>query len=240
MVGRRESSGVSGRRSGRCVPGSSRGSVRRAPPAGSPAMNEPCRRSPKPVVCAVGQSRPARRRGAAPTAQPVAGCRRLAWLMSEARTGPVRRPGCGPSWSTRHETGRYLRVPAPRKTLSPFSGPGGMLMGAHDRRIDLGVAVDVGVQFGQGDDVRFQSCPGAVGHPAGEPLMRGLPRPVPLGQIPPRRARALSPADRVDDLPMIMPSAAAPGLRRQQRAPTQPIPRCSDHHAPHRSDDRHP
>ena len=61
------------------------------------------------------------------------------------------------------------------------------------------------------------------GRPAGEPLMRGLPRPVSLRQVPPRRAGAFHPADRVDDLPMIAPLPATDRLRRQQRLQHSPF-----------------
>ncbi len=37
--------------------------------------------------------------------------------------------------------------------VSPFTGTGGVLMGPRGGGVDLGVPVDVAVEFGQGDDV---------------------------------------------------------------------------------------
>jgi hypothetical protein len=54
--------------------------------------------------------------------------------------------------------------------------------------------------------------------------MRGLPRPVPLGQISPRGAGAQLPQDPVDHLPVITPPPPSTSHRRQQRLDPGPCP----------------
>ena len=63
--------------------------------------------------------------------------------------------------------------------------------------VDLSVLLDVAIEFGQGDDLSCQPGSGSVG---GSPANHwyGVPRPVPLRQLPPWRAGALHPANRVD------------------------------------------
>jgi len=52
----------------------------------------------------------------------------------------------------------------------------------------------------------------------------GLPRPVPFGNITPRRTRAQLPQDRVQHLPVIPPTTAPTTGRRQQRLDPRPSP----------------
>lgn len=79
-----------------------------------------------------------------------------------------------------------------------------------------------------------QTVPRAVGRPAAEPLVGGLPRPVPLGQIPPRGPRGQLPQDRVDDFPPVPHRTPQPGHRQQR---LDPLPRLISqlmptHHTP--------
>ena len=67
------------------------------------------------------------------------------------------------------------------------------------------------------DHLGQDPVPGAVGGPLAQPLVRGLPRPVALGQIPPRCTGAGLPEDCVDHLPVITPPPAPTTGRRQQR-----------------------
>src|SRR3954454_1788951 len=62
--------------------------------------------------------------------------------------------------------------------------------------------------------------PSAVHLP--QPLMGGLPRPVALGKIPPRRTGAQLPPDRVDHLPVIPPPPAPATRCGQQRLDPRP------------------
>ena len=67
------------------------------------------------------------------------------------------------------------------------------------------------------DDLIQHAFPGAVGGPDPQPLVSGLPRPVALGQVPPRCTGAQLPQDRVDHLAVITPPPTATLDRRQQR-----------------------
>src|SRR5690606_38726713 len=49
------------------------------------------------------------------------------------------------------------------------------------------------------------------------------PRPVALGQIPPRRARAQNPENAVQDRPVILPRSPRLGSRRQERLDHAPL-----------------
>src|SRR5262249_18065016 len=51
---------------------------------------------------------------------------------------------------------------------------------------------------------------GSIASPAVEPVCAGLPRPIPFGQITPRRARAQLPQDPIDHRPVVAPLPAAP------------------------------
>src|SRR4051794_4862326 len=55
-----------------------------------------------------------------------------------------------------------------------------------------------------------------------QPLRGGLPRPVALGKIPPRRTGAQLPPDRVDHLPVIPPPPAPATRCGQQRLDPRP------------------
>jgi hypothetical protein len=66
-------------------------------------------------------------------------------------------------------------------------------------------------------DLIENAFPVAVSGPEPEPFVRGLSRPVPLGQISPGSAGAQSPQDRVEHLPVIAPPLPTGFDRRQQR-----------------------
>src|SRR3954470_2663645 len=66
------------------------------------------------------------------------------------------------------------------------------------------------------------AVPGAIGGPLAQPLVRGLPRPVPIGQVTPRHAGPGLPQDRVDHLTVIMPPASPLSGLGQQRLDTGP------------------
>jgi hypothetical protein len=72
------------------------------------------------------------------------------------------------------------------------------------------------------DHLGQDPVPGAVGGPFPQPLVRGLPRPVALGQIPPRRPGAGLPQDRIDHLPVIAPPPTPATGRRQQGLDPRP------------------
>jgi hypothetical protein len=74
--------------------------------------------------------------------------------------------------------------------MSPFCGYRGVLMRASDSGVDPGVPIDVVIELGKGHDLGFQPRPSPIGRPPAESLLRGLLRPVALGQIPPGRSRA--------------------------------------------------
>ena len=69
--------------------------------------------------------------------------------------------------------------------MVPFSGAGGVLVGPDDRGIHDHLPVDRPDRVGLGLGMGQQSPPGAIGLPAPEPLIAGLPGPIALGQVPP-------------------------------------------------------
>ena len=124
-----------------------------------------------------------------------------------------------------------------------FPDAGGVLVGA-----DV-AGVDADGPLHRADRVVFdlhfpqQPLPGAVGCPLAQPLVSGLPRPVALGQIPPRHAGTGLPQNRVDHLPVIAPPPTALPHRWQQRL--DPRPRrigqpTASHHEPMLTHSRDP
>src|SRR3954452_25123202 len=106
-----------------------------------------------------------------------------------------------------------------------------VLMAPHHCGIDRDQPVKlpgrVGVGLGAGQQLR----PRAIGAPPAQPLVGGLPRAEPLGQLTPRRTGPVLPGDRLDHLPVIAPPATPPARRgRQQRL--HPRPRRIRHHSP--------
>jgi hypothetical protein len=94
----------------------------------------------------------------------------------------------------------------PRAGASPFfAGPSRMLVGPHVAGVHADRPLHVPDQVVLDDHVE-DAFPGAVGGPGPQPLVRGLPRPVAVGQ--PRRPGAQFPQDRVDHLPVIAPIPA--------------------------------
>jgi len=65
--------------------------------------------------------------------------------------------------------------------------------GAVEKRADV-IDLDVELQLLE------QPLPDATCRPAAEPVVDGLPRPVPLGNVTPGGARLHAPDDRVDEL----------------------------------------
>jgi hypothetical protein len=58
-----------------------------------------------------------------------------------------------------------------------------VLVSPHDRGIDLGVPIDLPVDFGTSDDLLLELCPRAIRRPPPVPFVTGLPRPVPLRHL---------------------------------------------------------
>src|SRR3712207_1032869 len=110
------------------------------------------------------------------------------------------------------------------------AGAGPVLVHPHQRGVrrdqPVQLAGGVGVGLGAGQ----QPGPGAIGAPPGQPLVGGLPRPEALlGQLPPGRAGAVLPGDRLDHLPVIAPPPARPTCRRRQQG-LDPGPRLIRDH----------
>ncbi len=99
-----------------------------------------------------------------------------------------------------------------------IAGTSGLLMGTNDSGVDLPRPVHIPRGVGQALQLLLDPRPGAVVVPPGKPVVAGLPRPVPLRHLRPRRTVTGPPQDPVDHLPMIPepPSSLAP-RRRQQR-----------------------
>lgn len=110
-----------------------------------------------------------------------------------------------------------MRLVSPRG-CSPFSGSGGVLVGAHDGGVDLGVQVGFG---GGVDEVLFDAGPGAVDLPAQEPVVDGAPGAVAFGQVTPGDTGTGPVDDAVEDLAVVAPAASALVCHRGQQGPDQ-------------------
>src|SRR5215217_5042137 len=115
-----------------------------------------------------------------------------------------------------------VTVPAPAGGLpgsagAPVTGAGGVLVGADDAGVNLGVPVQLPSPIGLGPQGGLDAGPGAVGLPAHEPLVDRLPRPRPLGQIPPRDPGAGPEHDAVEDRAVIPPTPTPLGRHRWQQ-----------------------
>jgi hypothetical protein len=107
--------------------------------------------------------------------------------------------------------------------VSPLAGAGGVLVGAHHAGVGLHRPVQLAGGIGRSLHGLLDPGPGAIGLPAGKPLVAGLLWPVLVRQVPPRRPSPGPPDDPVDHLPVIPPAATPPArLGWQQRA--QPLP----------------
>jgi hypothetical protein len=138
----------------------------------------------------------------------------LSWrwpaVTSTASGRPDRRRPGATWWSVRRGYARGLDGGRHRCLGScriPVSGAGSVLVRSddggidHDLPVDLPHGVRLGLRVGQ------QPLPGAVGLPAAEPLLAGLPGAVALRQIPPRRPGGQLPQDPVDHPAMVGPLA---------------------------------
>src|SRR3954451_4753280 len=136
-----------------------------------------------------------------------------------------RRPGA--AWSSvRRGTGRGLpprrRGLRPSRSRSPlFPGASGVLVSPDRAGVDAeGPLHDAdGIVFDDhfGEDL----VPRAIRGPLPQPLMGGLPRSVPFGQVPPGHPGLGLPQDRVDHLTVIPPSATpTTGLGQQWLDPS--------------------
>jgi hypothetical protein len=98
-----------------------------------------------------------------------------------------------------------------------------MLMSTDDRRVDA----DTPIKLTSGISLRLDSgqqpIPGAISRESVMPLPHRLPRPKPLGQIPPRNSGAITVHDALDDLTMI-PERPAPQAVRAGQHRLDPSP----------------
>ena len=108
------------------------------------------------------------------------------------------------------------------RLLTPlFAGTGRSLMRPHHRRINTDNP------FHRSAVVlylyrRKDLVPRTVSRPPPQPLMRGLPRPITLRNIPPRRTRTQLPQDRVDHHSVITPPTTTTHIHRQHRRNRRP------------------
>src|SRR5215218_5137377 len=107
--------------------------------------------------------------------------------------------------SVRRVTGRALAGALRGPGRAPFAGAGGMLMGTHDGRVDLGIPVQLTSTIGLSAQRSLDPGPGPVLLPTRKPLVDRLPRPVPLGQVPPGDAAADPEQDAIEDLAVVTP-----------------------------------
>src|SRR3954453_17419579 len=116
----------------------------------------------------------------------------------------------------------------------PFPRSGGVLVSSHGAGVDREGPLHRADRVVLDDHLGQDPIPGAIGGPPAQPLMGGLPRPLPFGRVGPRNAGLGLPQDRVDHLPVIAPPPTPTTGRGQQRL--DPRPRgigefmSADHH----------
>ena len=98
-----------------------------------------------------------------------------------------------------------------------------MLVGTHDGSVDV---MDAPVEFtsriGTLLDRRQEPFPDSGASPPLKAAVDRGPRPIPLGQVPPRRPRAQDPQDPIEDTPMVGGGPSRVRLFGEQRL--QPLP----------------
>lgn len=106
----------------------------------------------------------------------------------------------------------------PHLSRAPFSGPGRVLVGPHDRRVDTHKCpVDLADRVGVLLDVGQGPVPRPVRRSPAEPLVDRLSRPVPFRQIPPGGTGGELSQNPVEDLPPV--THRPPRPRRSQQRP---------------------
>jgi hypothetical protein len=100
-----------------------------------------------------------------------------------------------------------------------------MLVGTDDGALDSVEAptelpIGIGLLREGLQDVREETCPAPTGEPAGD----GLPRAIPLRQVPPGRARAQNPQHAIEDGPMVIGRSSSPRLLGWEQR-LEPLPR---------------
>src|SRR5512135_1458857 len=143
----------------------------------------------------------------------VSGRPRASAARSSLVVGPPRdRPSASPGQVSTAPGSGQVTSTGPRRPLFPARRPnagdanaGGVHVHGPLHRHPVVVDLDVGQD----------PIPGAIDLPPAQPLVAGLPRPVSLGDVSPRRPGGQLPADAVEHLPVIMPSAVSPSRLRQ-------------------------
>lgn len=111
---------------------------------------------------------------------------------------------------------------------SPFAGADGVLVGPAHGRVHRRGPADVVGGVGRGQDGGEDPLPGAVDRPSQQPLVGGLERAQFLRQVPPGRARAVLPRDRLERAPVVGSPPPTDRIGRHQRL--DPVPhRITDH-----------
>lgn len=149
-------------------------------------------------------------------------CSTARWILL------VRPPRDRPSpWSA----GSTVIPPGGSFWRSPFSPPGGVLMGSADRRVDVHVPGDQAPRVRLSLEPGDNPSSGAVPLPTPEEVADAIPRAVPLGHIPPRGAGpspppyavyqlSPSPHRRTARLDALRQQRLEPGLLSIRKIPT--------------------
>ncbi len=142
--------------------------------------------------------------------------------------------GASPAWpgvstkahhATVRSRGRRAHQPGPL-----FTGPGAVLVHAHNRGVDRDDPVQLAVRIGLGEQGSEDAISGAIDRPVPQPCVYAFPRAVLRGEVHPLRAGLELPGDRVDHLSVIAPPPAPPRCPvRQQRLYPRPL-RVSQRH----------
>src|SRR5687767_4582563 len=187
-----------------------------------PPVNPTTRTRPAPSVSAwtLVVSPPRDRPIAWSSGSPIRGFRREFLSFGDAPRAPHRLRG-------------YLRIVGRhgRRVAADPPGGGPVLVHPHDGGVHRDQPVQLPGGVGLGLIASQQLGPRAIGAPASQSLIGGLPGPEPLGQLPPRCTGAVLPADRLDHLPVITPPPT-PTTRRGRLQRRHPRPRLIGDHGP--------
>lgn len=116
--------------------------------------------------------------------------------------------------------GQSASGPAERRVAgAPFSGPGRVLVGSHDGGIHRHQPVDLIGSVRPGLGFLEHPLEGSVPGPSPKAGVQRGPGSVPLGHIPPGRARPEFPHDPIQDRPVVQP--LPPPLRPRQQRPDE-------------------
>src|SRR5688500_759416 len=165
------------------------------------------RPAPSDRACTLVVSPPRDRPMAWSPGSPITGS--TAHLMSVASAAGCSAVGCSAVGCSASPIALLVGVGGRGVPAEPAGG-GAVLVDPHHRGVRRDQPVQLPGCIGVSLRASQESGPRAIGAPAGQPLVGGLPWPKPLRHLPPRRTGPVLPGDRLDHLPVIPPPPTSP------------------------------